>query len=250
MSNLLSESCRGVTKLHLSRSRWGVQGEPAVYDPCAFYGHAEADFGMSWCADFTDEFWQGRAGQKSVLSLLSNKRIGEKKCQVCPLCTKNAPASFYPSLLMKAWSNHNLQGVGLYSNTEFCDWFGGVPKFCSKIVSPVVRISFSSTQPRSIDLARLQRDDSWSTAFPEETMFVPSVSQDDPLVALKNCKQPSRFPSNGIRTSSISSAGWFHTQICTSLSLFLNLFCIYVKIQEEYRSLALPTQQDQVSVGA
>ena len=126
----------------------------------------------------------------------------------------------------------------------------GVPKICSKTAqaSAVVRISFSSTQPRSVDLARLQRDDSWSTAFPEETMFVPSLSQDDPLVALKNCKQPSKFSNNGIRLSSISSAGWLHTQICTSL--FLNLFCIHGKIQEEYRSLALPTQQDQVSVGA
>lgn len=28
------------------------------------------------------------------------------------------------------------------------------------------------------------------------------------------------------------------------------MYNIHVKIQEEYRSLALPTQQDQVSVGA
>lgn len=37
----------------------GVNGEPAIYDPCAFYGHAEAEFGMSWCADLNEEFWRG-----------------------------------------------------------------------------------------------------------------------------------------------------------------------------------------------
>ena len=38
----------------------GVNGEPAIYDPCAFYGHAEAEFGMSWCADLNEEFWRGK----------------------------------------------------------------------------------------------------------------------------------------------------------------------------------------------
>jgi len=28
----------------------GVDGRPAVFDPATYYGHHEAEFGMSWCA--------------------------------------------------------------------------------------------------------------------------------------------------------------------------------------------------------
>ena len=35
----------------------GVGGAPAVYDPASYYGHAEAEFGMSWCASFSPAFW-------------------------------------------------------------------------------------------------------------------------------------------------------------------------------------------------
>ena len=45
---------------HVAFRTAGVNGEPAIYDPCAFYGHAEAEFGMSWCADLNDEFWRGK----------------------------------------------------------------------------------------------------------------------------------------------------------------------------------------------
>ena len=34
-----------------------VGGSPAVYDPASYYGHAEAEFGMSWCASFSHAFW-------------------------------------------------------------------------------------------------------------------------------------------------------------------------------------------------
>lgn len=27
-----------------------VEGEPSVFDPAVYYGHHEAEFGMSWCA--------------------------------------------------------------------------------------------------------------------------------------------------------------------------------------------------------
>eukprot|EP00892_Ulva_mutabilis_P007607 jgi/Ulvmu1/5218/UM022_0011.1 len=35
-----------------------VQGTPAVMDPAVYYGHSEAEFGMSWCAGFTDAFYR------------------------------------------------------------------------------------------------------------------------------------------------------------------------------------------------
>jgi protein-ribulosamine 3-kinase len=35
-----------------------VDGEPAIFDPATYYGHSEAEFGMSWCAGFSDAFYQ------------------------------------------------------------------------------------------------------------------------------------------------------------------------------------------------
>ena len=34
-----------------------VDGQPAVFDPAVYYGHSEAEFGMSWCAGFGPEFY-------------------------------------------------------------------------------------------------------------------------------------------------------------------------------------------------
>ena len=36
-----------------------VGGQPAIYDPATYYGHHEAEWGMSWCASFPPAFWQG-----------------------------------------------------------------------------------------------------------------------------------------------------------------------------------------------
>lgn len=36
-----------------------ANGQPAVYDPASYYDHSEAEFGMSWCAGFTDAFYEG-----------------------------------------------------------------------------------------------------------------------------------------------------------------------------------------------
>eukprot|EP00439_Symbiodinium_sp_Y106_P024466 s1336_g2.t9 len=36
-----------------------VKGKPAIFDPAAYYGHHEAEWGMSWCASLSDEFWEG-----------------------------------------------------------------------------------------------------------------------------------------------------------------------------------------------
>ena len=31
----------------------------AIFDPATYYGHHEAEFGMSWCAGFNRDFWSG-----------------------------------------------------------------------------------------------------------------------------------------------------------------------------------------------
>eukprot|EP00879_Flechtneria_rotunda_P025317 GHRR01026896.1.p1 GENE.GHRR01026896.1~~GHRR01026896.1.p1 ORF type:complete len:186 (+),score=52.12 GHRR01026896.1:480-1037(+) len=36
----------------------GVEGKPCIFDPATYYGHHEAEFGMSWCAGFTGDFWR------------------------------------------------------------------------------------------------------------------------------------------------------------------------------------------------
>ena len=35
-----------------------VDGRPSIFDPAVYYGHHEAEFGMSWCAGFSPEFWE------------------------------------------------------------------------------------------------------------------------------------------------------------------------------------------------
>jgi protein-ribulosamine 3-kinase len=35
-----------------------VDGTPVLFDPATYYGHHEADFGMSWCAGFSSAFWE------------------------------------------------------------------------------------------------------------------------------------------------------------------------------------------------
>lgn len=35
------------------------EGGWAILDPATYYGHSEAEFGMSWCAGFDRSFWDG-----------------------------------------------------------------------------------------------------------------------------------------------------------------------------------------------
>eukprot|EP00420_Gonyaulax_spinifera_P003688 CAMPEP_0197935898 /NCGR_PEP_ID=MMETSP1439-20131203/114079_1 /TAXON_ID=66791 /ORGANISM="Gonyaulax spinifera, Strain CCMP409" /LENGTH=97 /DNA_ID=CAMNT_0043558853 /DNA_START=1 /DNA_END=290 /DNA_ORIENTATION=- len=30
-----------------------------IFDPAVYYGHHEAEWGMSWCAGFSGDFWAG-----------------------------------------------------------------------------------------------------------------------------------------------------------------------------------------------
>ncbi|CAN8074921.1 unnamed protein product [Agarophyton chilense] len=36
----------------------GETREPVIYDPASYYGHHEAEFGMSWCMELTSVFWE------------------------------------------------------------------------------------------------------------------------------------------------------------------------------------------------
>lgn len=35
-----------------------VEGLPSIFDPAVYYGHHEAEFGMSWCAGLSGSFWK------------------------------------------------------------------------------------------------------------------------------------------------------------------------------------------------
>lgn len=34
-------------------------GAPSIFDPAVYWGHHEAEWGMSWCAGFSPQFWEG-----------------------------------------------------------------------------------------------------------------------------------------------------------------------------------------------
>jgi len=36
-----------------------VEGRPCIFDPATYYGHHEAEWGMSWCASLGPAFWEG-----------------------------------------------------------------------------------------------------------------------------------------------------------------------------------------------
>ena len=36
-----------------------ADGKPSIYDPAVYWGHHEAEWGMSWCASFGPRFWEG-----------------------------------------------------------------------------------------------------------------------------------------------------------------------------------------------
>jgi len=36
-----------------------ADGLPTIYDPATYWGHHEAEWGMSWCASFSASFWDG-----------------------------------------------------------------------------------------------------------------------------------------------------------------------------------------------
>lgn len=35
-----------------------ADGQPTIFDPACYYGHHEAEFGMAWCAGFTEPFYR------------------------------------------------------------------------------------------------------------------------------------------------------------------------------------------------
>jgi protein-ribulosamine 3-kinase len=36
-----------------------ANGKPSIFDPATYWGHHEAEWGMSWCASFGKDFWNG-----------------------------------------------------------------------------------------------------------------------------------------------------------------------------------------------
>lgn len=61
----------------------GVEGEPSIFDPAVYYGHSEADFGMSWCAGFSSAFYD------AYFRVLP-KAPGQCLCPVFALCPVQA----------------------------------------------------------------------------------------------------------------------------------------------------------------
>ncbi|XP_068478595.1 protein-ribulosamine 3-kinase, chloroplastic isoform X3 [Phaseolus vulgaris] len=52
-------------------------GEPVILDPACYYGHSEAEFGMSWCAGFGGSFYDSyfKSNQIAFCQLTSIKKL-------------------------------------------------------------------------------------------------------------------------------------------------------------------------------
>lgn len=51
-----------------------VGGQPAVFDPAVYFGHSEADFGMSWCAGFGQAFYDAYFSELPKAPLFERRR--------------------------------------------------------------------------------------------------------------------------------------------------------------------------------
>lgn len=55
--NVLIEPCLLHGDLWSGNVAYDKNGEPVILDPACYYGHNEAEFGMSWCAGFGSSFY-------------------------------------------------------------------------------------------------------------------------------------------------------------------------------------------------
>ena len=68
-----------------------VDGQPAIFDPAVYYGHSEAEFGMSWCAGFSQDFY---AGYHEVMPKAPGKSVHPLRADASTLLK---------AVLMSAW---------------------------------------------------------------------------------------------------------------------------------------------------
>ena len=54
-----------------------ADGQPAIFDPAAYYGHHEAEFGMSWCA--------GRGRGQTRPTIVARQEV-QPICNMLPHC--------------------------------------------------------------------------------------------------------------------------------------------------------------------
>nr|GMD33181.1 protein-ribulosamine 3-kinase, chloroplastic [Ipomoea batatas] len=57
--NVVLEPCLLHGDLWSGNITYDKNGEPVILDPACYYGHNEAEFGMSWCAGFGAAFYKG-----------------------------------------------------------------------------------------------------------------------------------------------------------------------------------------------
>ncbi|KAJ8900236.1 hypothetical protein K2173_024876 [Erythroxylum novogranatense] len=55
--NIVIEPCLLHGDLWSGNITYDKNGEPVILDPACYYGHSEAEFGMSWCASFGGSFY-------------------------------------------------------------------------------------------------------------------------------------------------------------------------------------------------
>jgi fructosamine-3-kinase len=104
----------------------GDEGAPVVFDPASYYGHAEADFGMSWCASFGPAFY---AAYHEVIP-----RVRARTHTAAPLPLTLSALCIYPCICRRRSASSLRQAPGfearaqlyqLYHYLNHYNMFGG-----------------------------------------------------------------------------------------------------------------------------
>ena len=110
----------------------GVDGAPSIFDPAVYYGHSEAEFGMSWCAGFSSAFYNAyhkvlpkAPGGYSAVERRSNAAFLSTGQQRPAMCLTAEAKLRQPSLRVELlWSELHivsLKMAAMYFLTYVCD---------------------------------------------------------------------------------------------------------------------------------
>ncbi len=101
-----------------------VDGQPAIFDPAVYYGHSEAEFGMSWCAGFSRDFY---AGYHEVLPQQKGRHCHQLSQQLCGALTSTSRKKGITEsgVLSSAGAAARKQIYSLYHYLNHNNLFGG-----------------------------------------------------------------------------------------------------------------------------
>lgn len=90
-----------------------ADGQPSVFDPAVYFGHSEAEFGMSWCAGFSGDFWRAyrhvipkaQGATSPVCPPRAASGLCRFHCQTAPLLEGSSRSGSRPAVPSKVRSS-------------------------------------------------------------------------------------------------------------------------------------------------